>query len=155
MVKLKKLLVIMLSFAISLSIMPIQMEAAKKVKLNRSNLTLYVGKTAKLTIKNTDKKVKWSSSGRSVATVTQNGSVRAKGKGSCRVTAKVGGKKYVCKVIVKRKASKVKKPTTYVYVTKTGSKYHRSGCRYLKYSRRKVSLSSAKSCGYTACSVCW
>lgn len=155
MIKLKKLLVIMLSFAISLSIMPKQAEAEKKAKLNRSSLTLYVGKTAKLTVKNTKKKVKWSSSRKSVATVSQNGRVRAKGKGSCKVTARVGGKNYACKVTVKKKASKVKKSTTYVYVTKTGSKYHRSGCRYLKYSRRKVSLSSAKAFGYTACSVCW
>jgi hypothetical protein len=44
--------------------------------------------------------------------------------------------------------------TTYVYVTKTGKKYHRAGCRYLKYSKRKVTLKWAKANHYTACKVC-
>jgi len=41
-----------------------------------------------------------------------------------------------------------------VYVTNTGSKYHRSGCRYLSQSKIAISLSQAKAQGYTACSVC-
>ena len=41
-----------------------------------------------------------------------------------------------------------------VYVTKTGSKYHSSSCHYLKYSKIQMSLSDAKSGGYTPCSYC-
>ena len=41
-----------------------------------------------------------------------------------------------------------------VYVTKTGSKYHRESCRYLKYSRKIISLDSAIVEGYQACKVC-
>lgn len=41
-----------------------------------------------------------------------------------------------------------------VYITDTGSKYHREGCRYLRQSCHAISLSSAKASGYTACSVC-
>ena len=41
-----------------------------------------------------------------------------------------------------------------VYITNTGSKYHQSGCRYLKKSKISISLSEAKSRGYSACSVC-
>ena len=41
-----------------------------------------------------------------------------------------------------------------VYITKTGKKYHRDGCRYLRQSRIPVALKDAKSNGYTACSVC-
>ena len=41
-----------------------------------------------------------------------------------------------------------------VYVTKTGSKYHSDGCRYLSSSCIPISLSEAKSEGYTPCSVC-
>lgn len=41
-----------------------------------------------------------------------------------------------------------------VYVTDTGSKYHRSSCSYLKNSSHAVSLSDALACGYTACSRC-
>jgi len=41
-----------------------------------------------------------------------------------------------------------------VYVTKTGKKYHRDGCRYLSKSKIAVSLSEAKARGYGPCSVC-
>ena len=41
-----------------------------------------------------------------------------------------------------------------VYITDTGSKYHRSGCRYLSKSCHPISLSAAKASGYTACKVC-
>lgn len=40
-----------------------------------------------------------------------------------------------------------------VYITKTGAKYHRDGCRYLSKSKIPISLSDAKS-GYGPCSVC-
>jgi hypothetical protein len=41
-----------------------------------------------------------------------------------------------------------------VYVTRTGHKYHRAGCRYLSRSQIPISLSDAKAEGYTPCSVC-
>ncbi|MDE7311440.1 MAG: peptidoglycan-binding protein [Eubacterium sp.] len=41
-----------------------------------------------------------------------------------------------------------------VYVTDTGSKYHRDGCRYLSRSKHAIDLSVAQSLGYDACSVC-
>ncbi len=41
-----------------------------------------------------------------------------------------------------------------VYITKTGAKYHNSGCRYLSKSMIPISLKNAKSSGYTPCSVC-
>ena len=41
-----------------------------------------------------------------------------------------------------------------VYITKTGSKYHAYGCRYLKKSCIPISLADAKRSGYTPCSVC-
>ena len=43
---------------------------------------------------------------------------------------------------------------TYVYITKTGSKYHRSSCGYLHSSSIKVTLEYAISHGYTPCSRC-
>ncbi len=61
----------------------------------------------------------------------------------------------------KWRSGKVKKPapaystSQTVYITNTGSKYHRYGCRYLHSSCIKTSLSKAKNAGYTACSVCW
>lgn len=41
-----------------------------------------------------------------------------------------------------------------VYVTNTGHKYHRSSCRYLRYSSNAIDLDRAVSKGYGACSVC-
>lgn len=41
-----------------------------------------------------------------------------------------------------------------VYITKTGAKYHRAGCRYLSKSCIPISLEEAKKRGYGPCSVC-
>ena len=41
-----------------------------------------------------------------------------------------------------------------VYTTKTGTKYHRETCRYLKYSKYVVGLKEAKEKGYAPCKVC-
>jgi len=41
-----------------------------------------------------------------------------------------------------------------VYITKTGSKYHKETCRYLSNSSIAVELLKAEENGYTACSVC-
>ena len=44
---------------------------------------------------------------------------------------------------------------TTVYITDTGSKYHRYGCQYLRQSCHEISLSDAKTQGYTPCSRCY
>ena len=41
-----------------------------------------------------------------------------------------------------------------VYITRTGMKYHRDGCRCLSRRRIPISLKDAKARGYTPCSVC-
>jgi hypothetical protein len=41
-----------------------------------------------------------------------------------------------------------------VYITETGSSYHRAGCRYLSQSSIAISLQNAKTQGYAPCSVC-
>ena len=43
---------------------------------------------------------------------------------------------------------------TTVYITKTGSKYHRGTCSYLRKSKFPISLWEAKARGYTPCSRC-
>ena len=40
-----------------------------------------------------------------------------------------------------------------VYITRTGKKYHRGSCSYLRYSKISISLTDAKR-GYSPCSVC-
>ena len=41
-----------------------------------------------------------------------------------------------------------------VYITKTGSKYHRENCSSLRSSRIPISLSEAKQRGYEPCKIC-
>ncbi len=41
-----------------------------------------------------------------------------------------------------------------VYITSTGSKYHRAGCQYLRQSQQAISKADAAASGYTPCSVC-
>src|SRR5664280_976516 len=47
-----------------------------------------------------------------------------------------------------------KSSNPWVYITDTGKKYHRAGCRYLNHSSHKVRLKWAKSHGYKPCKVC-
>lgn len=74
--------------------------SAAKVKLNRSKLTLVVGKTKKLKVSGSKRKVKWKSNKKSVATVNKHGKVTAKAPGKAVITASIGSKKYKCKVTV-------------------------------------------------------
>lgn len=96
-----------------------QTEAKAKVKLNKKKLVLTVGKKAKLKVKGTKKKVKWSSSKKKIATVTKKGVVKAKKKGTAKIVAKIGKKKYTCKVVVKakKKAKVTAKPKAVAKVT--------------------------------------
>lgn len=86
-------------------------EAAKKAKISKSKLTLRVGQAKKLSVKNLTKKqkkkVKWSSSKKKVASVNKSGKVTAKKEGTAKITAKVGKKKYTCKVTVTPKSPNV------------------------------------------------
>ena len=74
-------------------------------KINKKKATLKVGQTLQLKVTGTKGKVKWKSSKKSVATVSSKGRVKAKKKGSATITAKVGKKKYTCKVTVKKPAT--------------------------------------------------
>lgn len=102
----KKALAIILTLILSISMIPIiNVSAAKKVKLNKTKSTIYVGKTVTLKLKNNKNKIKWSSSNKKVATVTKKGKVKGKKVGKAIIIAKVGKKKYRCKITVKKKVT--------------------------------------------------
>lgn len=85
-----------------------------KIKLNKKKANVYVGKKLKLKVKGVKaKKVKWYTSNKKIATV-KKGVVKAKKKGRVTITAKVNGKKYKCKITVKKfvKKPQVKNKTT-------------------------------------------
>lgn len=73
---------------------------AASVKINKSKVTMNVKEKYTLKVKGTSKKVKWSTSNKKIATVSSKGKVAAKKKGKVTITAKVGSKKYKCKVKV-------------------------------------------------------
>ena len=115
--KMKRILTVVLTLALLITMMPSNLTGvnAKTVtKLSSKKIVLQVGKTKKLKVKNKPAGVKvvWKSSKKKVATVSKKGKVKAKKPGKTTITAKVGKKKYKCKVIVKRKNSiKVTKPS--------------------------------------------
>lgn len=84
-----------------ITILPVQTQAASKVKLNKTKTTIYVGSNTTLKLSGTSKKITWSTSKKSVATVNSKGKVTAKKAGKATITAKVSGKKYNCKITVK------------------------------------------------------
>ena len=100
---------------LTLSVGFVSMQAQAAPKLNKKTATITVGKTLKLKVKGTKKKVKWSSSKKSVCTVNQSGKVTAKKAGKAVIKAKVAKKTLKCNVTVK--AKKTPKPTP---VTPTG-----------------------------------
>ena len=107
---LKKLSIIVLMASVLMSIPVVftnlnttsVVQAVSSIKINKTKKTLEVGKKYTLKITGTSKKVKWTSSNKKVATVNSKGKVTAKKKGTATITAKVGGKKYKCKITVKK-----------------------------------------------------
>ena len=75
-----------------------------KPSISNTKKTIKYGGTYKLSMKNANGKVTWSSSNTSIATVTQKGNVKGKGIGKCTITAKIAGssKKYTCAVTIRK-----------------------------------------------------
>lgn len=100
--KTKRTLALFLICVIAFST-PIQTKVNAAAKLNIKSKTLQVGQSTTLKVKGTKKKVKWSSSNKKVATVTQKGKVTAKKAGTATINAKIGKKTLKCKIKVQKK----------------------------------------------------
>lgn len=94
-----------LIMALLLFALPIVAQAAGKTALSKKKVSLVIGQTYKITLKNNSLSVKWSNSNKKIASMKKlsNNEVQitAKKKGSVNIIAKVGKKKYTCKVSVK------------------------------------------------------
>lgn len=104
----KKMIAVFLVFALLCAVLYStgNVQAGGTVKLSQKKMTLRVGTQKKLRLKGTKKKVKWSSNKKKVATVSKKGVVKARKKGKAVITARVGKKKYKCKVtVINKKAS--------------------------------------------------
>lgn len=172
----KKIVSLFLTFALCLALITPQ-TAYAAVKISKAKATMEVDSTLKLKIFDTEEDIIWSSNKKLVAKVSSTGTITAKSEGQATITATVKNKKYTCKVTVvdsnapdvtptpTPKPSPTPKPTPIekntkddnksitVYITKTGTKYHRSGCRYLSKSKIAIKLENAKA-AYSPCSVC-
>lgn len=102
----KKILTILLMTMLIMACIPFTVHAAT-VKLNKKTASITVGKTVQLKLLNNNKKVTWTSSNKKIATVSSKGLVKGIKKGTCKITAKVGSKKYLCTVTVNAKAAKL------------------------------------------------
>ncbi len=92
-------LCLVMTLAVLGSFTPVDAQAAA-AKLNKKSVTLYVGETVKLKLKNAGSEVSWETSQKSAATV-KKGKVTAKKPGTATITATCNGKEYKCKVTVK------------------------------------------------------
>ncbi len=102
-----RVLFVLMAFWMGMSVQA----AGKKTGLSKKKLTLTVNSSKTLTFKGAKKKVRWSVSGAKIVAVRAKDKLGKKavitaGKriGTCYVTAKYGGKKYRCKILVKAKA---------------------------------------------------
>lgn len=102
------------------------------LKLNKTSVSLQVGKSVTLKINGTNLKPAWSSKSPAVATVS-NGKVVAKKAGTTTITAKLGGRSFTCKVNC-TSASTANKDVTKTYkkqvtgMLKTFNGYFGYGC---------------------------
>ena len=103
----KWLLMLLICIAI---LYPIHTQAAKTA-INKKNVIVLKSKTVQLKVKGTSKKVSWITSNKNVARVSDKGKVTAKNPGTANITAKIGKKKYQCKVTVPDKKLKRCKDT--------------------------------------------
>lgn len=142
------IIVAIILFGTMSSILPLSNMEVKAATqhLNTKKKTLKVGKEYQLKVENCKSRIKWTSSKENVATVSSKGIVKAKQKGTTVITAKVGKKKYKCKITVigkndynslvteKRVREALKVPAKATVKITYGNKYYwDAGCIYLVY----------------------
>lgn len=76
-------------------------------KLSSTKKTVTAGTSFALKLNGTKRTVKWYTSNKKIATVSKKGVVKTRKAGSVKITAKLGGKSYVCRLTVKAKPAPV------------------------------------------------
>lgn len=160
----KKILSYILCFMIIIA-MPISSVSAK-ASLSKPTVTVTAG------VKKATVKIKKVSGAKKYQIFMKKGSeswTKIKTTASLKYTktSLSGGKTYYFKVRgvdkngnpgtfskVKKVKIKAQSVGSVVYITDTGTKYHRSTCSALSKSKHKISLANAKSMGYTPCARC-
>lgn len=128
-------------------------EKATSIKLNVTSKTLVSGKKYKLkaTVKSNyaaKQKLVWSSSNKSIATVSGSGVVKAKKIGKCRIKVSTtdGSKKYAtCTIRVVRKATSIKLNKTYLKIVEGKRTRLSATVKPKNATNRRVNWSSSNS----------
>lgn len=95
----KKIMSLVVLSIVLVAVMVTPVAAKKKVVLSKKKVTMELGKSTTLKLKNA-KKVKWSSSDKTIVKVSKKGKCKAMKLGTAKIIAKEAKKKYVCKVTV-------------------------------------------------------
>lgn len=102
--------------------------AKEHIVINKTQKTLLKGEHFQLKVSGTKKSVTWSSNNKNVAKVTSKGKVIAVGKGKTTITAKAGGAKKTCKIIVEApvlsRTSVVMEPSKSTTIKLKGCSFH-------------------------------
>lgn len=132
------------------------------IKLSKKTIKIQASKTYTLKIKYAkgDSVKKCQSSNKKVATVSKSGKIKAKSKGSTKISVMLAsGKKATCKVTVSAKKKTTSNNSTdggTVYWTPNGSVYHKTkNCPTLSRSRTIYSGSVSNCPKPRACKVCY
>ena len=112
--RMRRILMVCLAVMLLLGMIPTNVDAASKVKLNKTKCTVYIGATETLKVQGTSKKVTWKSSNKKIATVSSKGKITPKKEGKVIITAKASKKSYKCTVTVKKPYISDKAKTIYV-----------------------------------------
>ena len=131
-------IITMLAIVLTMAL-PMTANAKANPKISKTKATLNItnkkkNPTVTLRIKNANSKkaVKWSTSNKKVATVKRTGKytckVTAKKSGKAKITAKVNGKKYTCKAVVKDSRTKNSTCNHKWVEHKKKMFYHACGC---------------------------
>lgn len=121
--------------------------ATKSPTLNTTKEIICVGKKMKLKVKNTDKKVAWSSSDKKVVKVCKKGVIKGLEKGEATIMAKVGSKMLKCQIKVKAAVPVIHTILSVENAKSLGINY-RSDEIYCKSSNKKVATATIVDDGY-------
>lgn len=114
-------------------------------KLSKKTATIVVGQNFTLKLSGTSRKITWSTNKKSIANVTGKGVVAGKKKGTAKITAKAGGKSFVCTV----KVNDTKLKSTAMKIVVGGSKNIEMKKKYsgVKWSSNKKSVATVNKNG--------
>lgn len=158
----KRVIAVCIAFTLIIGLVTVPASAAS-VKLNKTKATLTVGKTLQLKVTGTKGKITWSTSKKSVATVSKSGKVTTKKAGTATITAKTGSKSLKCEVTVTAQAennlkdnnTKTKKGAEKLYISKGKSftlKFYKDngkayGSKDVKYQSLDTSVAKVTKSG--------